>query len=138
MAKHRPTSALGLRITRRINDLNAEAGSKQYSKLGLADYCEVTPQAVTKWMQEGTISREKTIRAAEYLKMTVDALLGRPGIDEEAHELALDWMLLREPMRSRWKHTIKAAADAIREESPPEERPAKEGAKKAAKAKGRV
>lgn len=46
------------------------------SQMWLAEQVDVSPQAVTKWMQTGQISREKATEVARALGMSIDELLG--------------------------------------------------------------
>lgn len=51
----------------------------------LAEKCEVSNVAVTKWIKFGTISRENAIKAADILLISIDKLLGNdlPMVENE-------------------------------------------------------
>lgn len=57
--------------------------SLKLTQSAMAEYCEVSDFAVTKWKKTGKISREKAVKAAEFLKCTVDELLGIKRSDDE-------------------------------------------------------
>jgi hypothetical protein len=102
-------SPLGQRIRQRLRSLGiANQG-------WLAGECGVSEQAVHKWIKSGEISRKNALALAKALRCSVEWLVDGLGLSPEAYEVASDWDLVEEPYRSRWKHTIRAAADAVRE-----------------------
>lgn len=60
---------------------------KEQTQLWLAEQAGVTPQAVTKWLRTGKIGRDRAVRVAAVLGLSVDSLLS--GDDS----VMTQWML---------------------------------------------
>lgn len=110
-------SILGARIKERLKDLGKTQGD-------LAEALELSDNAVSKWVKSGKISRENAVRAAEFLRTTVDWLTGKEDrLPAKAIHVALDWNTLDEPLRSQLAEMIHQQADAVRARERPAEKP---------------
>lgn len=77
---------------------------------------ELSDNAVSKWIKTGKISRANAVRAAEFLRTTVDFLTGQEDrLSARALHVALDWNALEEPLRSQIADVIHREALAVRE-----------------------
>jgi len=97
-AQYQPmvASAFAARITQRLAQLGK-------SQTWLAERCDVSPQAVTKWLVSGKISRSNLVKAADALGVSAHwlatgALVTTTGdmvnLDAAAIDLARDWQRL--------------------------------------------
>lgn len=101
-----------MHIGKRIKDRMAD---QHISNKKMADWCGVSPGAISNWFSSGRISKPNLLKAAELLKIPAAELITgeevpAPDIgDYSAEALALAWLLDQIP--DRLKKT-KAAHDA--------------------------
>lgn len=110
-------SIIGSRIRERLKELNKAQGD-------LAGGLDVSDNAVSKWIKTGKISRANAVRAADFLRTTVDWLTGKEDrLPAKAIHVALDWNTLDEPLRSQIADVIHREADAVRSRERPKDPP---------------
>jgi len=109
----REMSIIGGRIRERLNDLGKNQGD-------LAEALDLSDNAVSKWIKTGKISRSNAVRAAEFLRTTVDYLTGKEDrLPAKAIHVALDWNTLDEPLRAQIADVIQREAQVVRERQRP-------------------
>ena len=109
------TNQIGVNLKKALDD-------RGHSQVWLADQLDVTPNAVSKWVRLGTISRENAIRVSKLLDMPLNQLLIGEGADENGlspNELRLVTMyraVIESVRRDVWRQLEQAYDVAVQYE----------------------
>lgn len=102
---------LGKTIGNRLKDLKK-------SKDWLAETCEVSNAAVTKWIKTGKVSRENTIKVANALGISIDELLNEKIDGQDPFKDQLDYFYAG--LSDEGRHALAAHANYLHSMEKPE------------------